>query len=153
MKEPLRIIPKAVRPAVFQLWMCHKTKYGCDNELVFAAPLAIWIRRFGLTIPDAIEILEGMLDPAKFGAAENINAVTTMLAREVTERIRTRKAEDRRRAAEVANAAKNSVSLADFLRERGSVVSDLPPAKTAIDHDAAARSDEFARRVRNGEIV
>ena len=107
-KRPLSIVPQAVRPYVFRLWMCHRHLSGLETELPITGPLAVWIQRYCLTHQDAVEILESMLAPDVVAGFKFASDLTTLLAQRVAERLKHRKAEretaERRREAELARS-------------------------------------------------
>jgi hypothetical protein len=92
-KRPLRALPLELRPAALAVWTCNKHLKGFETALPIAAIFSVWIDRHGLTVEDAITVLEGMLSPSKMASFEFASQLMNAMAAEVSAVINRRKKE------------------------------------------------------------
>ena len=107
-KRPLLALPVALRRDVLDVWACHKHLSGLESALPIAGALAVWMRRYGLTIDDAADSLVAMTSPERMGGFRFASDLMTELAKAVSAKIAYRKTlaeqQERRAAAERAEA-------------------------------------------------
>lgn len=90
-KRPLLALPVALRRDVLDVWACHKHLSGLESALPIAGALAVWMRRYGLTIDDAADSLVAMTSPERMGGFRFASDLMTELAKAVSAKIAYRK--------------------------------------------------------------
>ncbi len=136
MADPMLAAPVELRPAIWQVWVCHQHLF--PTPLPLAGAVGRWTRESGLRHDDAQAILRRALTPEAmrgFRFAADLLTFLAESAKEVTDR--------RKRQAEVEERRALTPTSADLVRRLTAGIGDVP-ADMQEDAELKRLADEPA---------